>query len=239
MFWIVVAFIAGLAGASVIRRGREQLALAGPKKKKGKRKLLGAGNVSLKQFAEKNGWRLFDGDAKEVQGDSWKLFSLSGPPSLEELYALKALHTIPKESNAALNMVVVSGQAIRGEDWKASVVLRRDTADGPQTLLGATARGGTKVVIGCLATSSTVTPFGLDIVGYDNKVYASGEAPEDLDFSEILAGFSAPLRLRFSEGTLLLRVPGTLTADVAETMVERLTAVRDTMPRRPDLGPQR
>ncbi len=240
MFWLVVAFIAGLVGSSVIRRGRQRL-LPGQRNNK-KPKQLGSGqDDELASFAEANGWRLFLGPSPEIRGEAAKLFALAGPPSLDALYAHAA--SAPKHvprgqvDGSRWNRDYYVVEYDLNERWQISSLLRRDTADGPQTVLGAKASGGVTVVIACIATSATVHHFGLDIVGWDSQLHAEGDKPEGVEFDEVLSGFSAPLRLRFGEGTLLLRIPGMLTPHFAETMIERLEMVRDVLPRRP--GDQR
>ncbi len=226
MFWLVLLIIAGLAGAKLGRSQTVARLLSG-----GAQKQLAAPSTSLSNFANDNGWKLYAGDDKQVKGEAWKLFTLAGPPSLDVLYALKAMNPV---------QLAKEPEAYHREPWQLQALLRRSTVDGPQTILGATAPGGTKAVVACLATKATVDHFGLDIVGWDSKVYASGEAPKDVEFDKVLAGFSAPLRMRFAEGTLLLRVPGALTPKLAVTMIERLEMVRNALPLRPDLvGPMR
>lgn len=227
MTWLVLLILAGLAGAALSRPQGFARLLAGGKKKP---KLLPAPAPDLATYAEENGWRLQKGDDKIAAAEAWKLFALGGPPSLEVLYALKAMNPV---------QLAKEPEAYFREPWEPLVVITRDTADGPQTMVGARAAGGTAGVIACIGTRSTVNNFGLDIVGWDSKVYQSGEPPEGIKFDDILAGLSAPLRIRFAEGTLLLRVPGKLTPEMAATLLERLIMVRDALPRRPDLGPQR
>jgi len=225
MFWLALVIIAGLAGATLTRPERFARLLSGKKQKQ-----LPAPSSALSAFADENGWRLFAGDDKQIKGEAWKLFALAGPPSLEVLYALKAMDPV---------QLAKEPEAYYREPWQTVALLRRDTGDGPQTVVGARAYGGTKAVIACLGTQATVDHFGLDIVGWDAKVYASGEAPDGIEFNDVLTGLSAPLRLRFAEGTLLLRVPGAMTPELVKTLLDRLEMVRQKLPRRPDLGPLR
>lgn len=209
-------------GAAVARsRGVNLLPAATP------RKLLpGAG---LEAYAEDNGWKLYPGDDERVSGEAWKVFKLAGPPGLDSLYAVKAL-AARRYGQVEIHI---------DEDWDLDALLRRDTAEGPETVAGASAAGGIHAVIACVATQGTVERFGLDAVGWPVKIHSSGEPPEGIDFEAVLAGLGTPLRLRLSEGTLLLRVPGTMEPKLVKTLLERLDMVRDLLPRRPDLGPQR
>ena len=225
----------------MIRRGRQRLLL--PKQKKNKKpKQLGTGHDDeLAAFAAANGWRLFSGPSPEIQGEAAKLFALAGPPSLDTLYAIQALTANrPRQGfspHGGRDRYPVELHNRSTEPWQITSLLRRDTADGPQTVLGAKAAGGVTVVIACIATSATLHHFGLDIVGWDSTLHVGGEKPKEVELDDVLAGFSAPLRLRFGEGTLLLRVPGILSPKVAGRMIERLEMVRDALPRRP--GDQR
>ena len=186
---------------------------------------------ALAGWAEVNGWKLYAGDDKQIRGEASTLFSMAGPPGLETLYAVAELD--PRHQ-------VTEPAAYFAASWELSHLLRRDTAEGQQTIAGAVASfGGNRAVIACVATKGTVSHFGLDAFGWPVQLRASGEPPESLDFDEVLAGFGTPLRLRFAEGILLLRVPGELTPELAATVIERLEKVRDDLPRRPDLGPQR
>jgi len=224
VFWLALIIIGGIAGATLARP--ERFARLGGRKQK----LLPPPSNDLAAYAEANGWKIYPGDEKQIQAEAWKLFTMAGPPSLEVLYALKAMNPM---------RLAREPEAYYREPWQPMVLLRRDTADGPQTILSASAAGGTRAVIACVGTQATVDQFGLDIVGWDSKVYASGDAPEGIEFGNVLAGLSAPLRIRFAEGTLLLRVPAKLTPKFIDTIMERLDAVREALPRRPDLGPQR
>lgn len=224
MWWLGVLIVAAIAAA--VARSRGMHLLPAPEQK-----LLPAASDALARWAEDNGWKLYGGDDKQIRGEAWTLFSMAGPPSLETLYAVKELD--PRHQ-------VVEPAAYFAAKWELAQLLRRDTAEGQQTIVGAVASfGGTRAVIACIATRGTIQHFGLDAFGWPVQLRSAGEPPENLDFDAVLAGFGTPLRLRFAEGVLLLRVPGELSPELASTVLERLEQVRDALPRRPDLGPQR
>lgn len=223
MWWLSILLLTAIAGAVARTRGMRLLPAGSPK-------LLGAGSDALQEYAEKSGWHFHEGDSKPIRAEAWKVFKLAGPPALESLYAIKAL--------AAKRYGEVEIQLT--EDWQLDALLRRDTPEGPQTVLGCSGIGGIHAVIACVATRSTVGRFGLDAVGWPVAIHASGEPPEGIDFDRVLANLGTPLRLRFVEGTLLLRVPGTLSTGLVDTLLERLDMVRELLPRSPDLlGPGR
>lgn len=224
MWWLGILLVAAIGAAVARSRGLRLLPAA-------QQRLLTSGMDKISGWAEDNGWRVFDGSDKQVRGEANTLFALAGPPALEALYALRA---------QALRHQVSEPTAYYNATWQAGVLLERDTAEGLQTLVAAVASyGGSKAVIASIGTQGTIGRFGLDAFGWPLEVRASGEAPDDINFEEVLAGFGTPLRLRFAEGTLLLRVPGELTPELAKTVLERLEGVRDSLPRRPDLGPLR
>jgi hypothetical protein len=224
VWWLGILLLAAIGAAVARSRGLRLLPA-------GDQKLLPGATDAMASWAEDNGWTVYEGDDKQIRGEANTLFAMAGPPSLEALYALQA--QAPRHQ---LNEPVAYFSAT----WEATAVLERDTAEGPQTLIGATANyGGSRAVIASIGTKGTIGQFGLDAFGWPVEIRASGEPPENIDFDKVLAGFGTPLRLRFAEGTLLLRVPGALTPDLADTVLERLEGVRDQLPRRPDLGPQR
>lgn len=224
MWWLGILLIAAIGAA--VARSRGVRLLAAPEQK-----LLPAASDALASWASDNGWKVYGGDDKQIRGEAWTLFSMAGPPSLETLYAVAELEPRHQMTEPA---------AYYAAKWELSCMLRRDTAEGQQTLAGAVASyGGSKAVIACIGTQGTIEHFGLDAFGWPLQLRSSGNPPENIDFDAVLAGFGTPLRLRFAEGTLLLRVPGELTPELATRVLARLEAVRDDLPRRPDLGPQR
>lgn len=224
MWWLGILLVAAIGAAIARSRGMRLLPA-------GEQKLLTDGTDRISGWAEDNGWTVYQGSDKQIRGEANTLFAMAGPPSLEALYAVKA---------QPLRYQISEPAAYFGATWEAAVVLERETAEGTQTLIGAVASyGGSRAVIASIGTQATLSQFGLDAFGWPVEIRASGEAPQSIDFDEVLAGFGVPLRLRFAEGTLLLRVPGELTPDLANTVLERLEAVRDDLPRRPDLGPLR
>lgn len=224
MWWLGILLVAAISAAVARSRGLRLLPA-------GEQKLLTRGADAMAGWADEHGWQVYDGSDKQVRGEANTLFALAGPPALEALYALRAQSLRHQLSEPA---------AYFSAQWEAVMVLERETAEGPQTLIGAIADyGGSKAVIASVGTQGTIGQFGLDAFGWPVEIRSSGEPPENIDFEKTLAGFGTPLRLRFAEGTLLLRVPGALTPELADTILERLEGVRDELPRRPDLGPLR